>query len=167
MLLPGLHPLARHDPKPFGSIDFRPSSADDLARPGCRQDRELQSARRNALLMTQLSNEIADPVIGQRREVPYTANLFSPRHEVFKMPAPPRRVLAFAITARCRPVNDRLNTTAHPARCFRLRVPDRLQRLHDEPDIDCLHGQVAEHGIDVGFQCRRPLRRMPRIAPTG
>src|SRR5438874_11363525 len=105
MLLAGFHALAGYDPKPFVTVDFRPSGADDLARPGCRQDRELQSARRHALLIPQLGHKGADLVIGQGRKVSDTANLLSPRHEVFKMSAPPRRVLAFAITARRRPVD--------------------------------------------------------------
>src|SRR5437764_13576549 len=137
MLLAGFHALAGYDPKPFVTVDFRPSRADYLARPGCRQDRELQSARRHALLMLQLGHKGTDLVIGQGRKVPDAANLPSPRHEVLKMAAPPRRVFAFAITARCRPVDDRLDTAAHPARGFRLRIPDPLQRLHDEPDIYC------------------------------
>src|SRR3954466_2408397 len=115
MLFAGLHALAGYDPQPFVTVDFRPSSADDLARPGCRQDRELQSESRRALLTSELGHKGTDLVIGQGRKVPDAANLHSPGHEVFKMAAPPRRVFAFAIAARCRPVDDRLDTAAHPA----------------------------------------------------
>jgi hypothetical protein len=44
----------------------------------------------------------------------------------------------------------RRSSTAHPARGLRLRCPDRLDRLHDKPDINSLHRQRTEHRIDIG-----------------
>ena len=89
------------------------------------------------------------------------------RQQVFQVAAPARRVLAGAVAARRRPIEDAFNSAAHPARRFRLHRPYRLDRAQHEPDIDRLHRQAAEHGIDVGIEGRRPLRGVLGVAPAG
>src|ERR1700730_10312589 len=83
------------------------------------------------------------------------------------MTAPPRRVLALSIAARRCPIEYTFNTTPDTARCFGLHGPDRFQCLHDEPDIDRLYRQRAEHRVDIGVESRRPLRGVPRVPPAG
>src|ERR1044071_9497672 len=82
------------------------------------------------------------------------------------MSAPPRRVIALPVTARRRPVEDTFDPAAHPARGFRLRRPDRLDRFHHQPNIYGLHRELAELRVDVPLQCRGPLRGVLRIAPA-
>src|SRR5437868_4667759 len=81
------------------------------------------------------------------------------------MAAPARRVLAVSIPARLRPIQNDFDPAAHSARRLGFYGPDRLNGAHDEPDIDILHREAAERGIDVRFECRLPLRSMLPIAP--
>src|ERR1700730_13662318 len=83
------------------------------------------------------------------------------------MTAPPRRVLALSIAPGGRPIDDRLDAPPDPAPPFGLLGPDRFQRLHDEPDIDRLYRQRAEHRVDISVEGRRPLRGVPRVPPAG
>jgi hypothetical protein len=105
------------------------------------QDREFERTRADTVHPAQLDHERGDLVIRQRRMMLDTANLATTRQQVFEMAAPARRVFASAITARRRPIDDRFDAAAHPAGGFGLRGPDRLQRSHDEPDVDALHRQ--------------------------
>src|SRR5712672_4251852 len=94
------------------------------------------------------------------------AHLGTRRQQVFQMAAPARRILALAIAARGRPVEDAFYPAAHPARGFWLLRPYRLDRLQHEPDIDDLHGKIAEHRIDIAFEGRAPLRGVLGVAPA-
>ena len=64
------------------------------------------------------------------------AHLAAVRQELVEMPAPARRVLAFPISPRLRPIEHGLDAAPHPASRLRLRRPDRLQRLQHQPGID-------------------------------
>src|SRR5215472_5915552 len=81
------------------------------------------------------------------------------------MPPPPRRIFALPISACRRPIEDRFDSPAHPARGFGFIGPYRLQHTHDETDVDGLHGNVANRWVDINFQCFQPLASMFRIAP--
>src|SRR5271170_5553079 len=83
------------------------------------------------------------------------------------MTAPPRRVLALAIAACRRPIEDRFNPPTHPACRLRLLGPDRLKHFHDQPDIDRLYRQRSEGRMDIGDERRWPLRRMLIVLPRG
>ena len=167
MFLAGLHALGRDGPQPLGEVDLIPPGADHLAGARRGQDREFERAGADALLLPQLGHERGDLGIGQRRMVLDPPHLRSRRQQVFEMAAPPRRVLALPVAARGRPIENHFDPAAHPARGFGLLGPDRLERLQHQPDIDRLNGQAAEVRIDVGFERRRPLRGVFRIAPAG
>ena len=64
------------------------------------------------------------------------------------MAAPPGGVLAFAIAARRRPIENGLNPAADPARRFGLFGPYRFDGLHDQPDIDGLHRLLLPAPVD-------------------
>ena len=94
------------------------------------------------------------------------AHLALLRQQVFEMASPACRVFALAIsTGRC-PIEDRFNPAPHPSGSLGLHCPDRLERLHDEPDVDGLHRQPAERGIDISAKRARPLGGMFRISPA-
>ena len=65
------------------------------------------------------------------------------------MALPPRRVLAFAISADPSPIEDSLDPAADPAGRLGLHGPNRFDRLHDEAGVDSLHRQVAEDRVHV------------------
>ena len=71
------------------------------------------------------------------------------RQQFVEMAAPARRVFTVAVAARRCPVEDRLDPAAHPARGFGLLRPNRLNRPHDETDINNLHRELAEYRVDV------------------
>src|SRR5262245_59853124 len=86
--------------------------------------------------------------------------------EVFEMPAPPCRVFAQTIAARRRPIEDRFDSAAHPARRLRCLDPDRLKRLHHERHVDSLHRHCAKDGIYISRKRVGPLCGMLRVAPA-
>jgi hypothetical protein len=90
------------------------------------------------LLLAQQIDESAGLAKGQRRMVLDRAHLRLPRQQVFEMASPAVRVLASPISARRRPIEDAFDAAAYPAGGLRPDSPDRLDRLRDEPDIDCL-----------------------------
>jgi hypothetical protein len=69
------------------------------------------------------------------------------REKLFQVATPARRVLARPVTADGGPIEDRFNSPSHPARCFRLGLPDPLQGFHHQRDIDRLHRQGTEYGL--------------------
>src|SRR6516164_1815762 len=81
------------------------------------------------------------------------------------MSAPSRWVFALAIAARRGPINDRLDAATHPAGGFRLCRPDRLQRLHNEPDVNSLYRERTENWKGIASQRGRPLRCVLGIFP--
>jgi Arm DNA-binding domain len=66
MRLAALHALARHHPDFAGEVYLRPASADRLARPSGREDRELERARRGGGFLPQRRHEVAHHRIGRR-----------------------------------------------------------------------------------------------------
>src|SRR5262245_49312785 len=147
MLAPALHPLGGDGPKPLDGIDLIPARADALASPCRGQNRELERASGNTLLLLHLGHDLVILVIGQRGMVLDSADLAALRQQVFEMPAPPRRILALTITARLSPIQNRLYASANSPGCFRLRCPNRLDRLHHQPDVNRLNRQIAEEWV--------------------
>src|SRR5438445_642931 len=95
------------------------------------------------------------------------ADLRSLRQQVFQMPAPTGRVLALPVATRSSPIQYRLDPSSHPVRGFRLCMPNRLQRLHDEADIDRLNRQVTEDRVHITAECGRPLGGVLFATPAG
>src|SRR5262249_52333153 len=89
------------------------------------------------------------------------------RQQMIEMPLPPCRVLAGAITARLCPIEDAFDASAHPARCFRLRRPDRVQHLAHEGGIYRLHRQRADHRTREASERTLPLLDVLAVAPSG
>src|SRR5687768_16740758 len=83
------------------------------------------------------------------------------------MTAPACRIVAAAIAARGRPVEDTFDPAAHTRGGFRLCGPDRLKDLTDMAGFNRRHGQRADQWIDVGGECRRPLRAVLVVLPPG
>jgi hypothetical protein len=71
------------------------------------------------------------------------------------------------MTTYRRPAEHRLDAAAQPAGSFRLCRPQRLDDLHDERGVDCLHRECADHRRHVGLQAARPLSAMDQIFPSG
>src|SRR5205823_694700 len=113
-----------YGPKPLGEVDFIPPGADHLAGSPSSQNCELQRSSGSAFLLTQLGHEGPDLGKGQCGMMLDAADLCALRQQVFQMPAPPRRVLTRAEGARCRPIEDRLDAAADPARRLGLLAPD-------------------------------------------
>lgn len=86
--------------------------------------------------------------------------------QVFEMPFPACRVLTLSVASRFGPIENALNSAADPARGLCFGLPDRLQRLHDQPRVDRLDGQRAEDRIDVCRERRGPLSRVLRVFPA-
>src|SRR5204862_1302412 len=82
------------------------------------------------------------------------------------MTASTRGVLAFAVAASRRPIQDSLNAATYPARRFGLLRPDRLDGFHDKADIDYLDGEIAEMRVHICIECPRPLGPVLRVAPA-
>src|SRR5262249_41669708 len=85
---------------------------------------------------------------------------------MIEMPLPPCRVLAGAIAARLCPIEDAFDASAHPARCFRLRRPDRVQHLAHEGGIDRLNRQRADDREREAPERTLPLLDVLAVAPS-
>jgi hypothetical protein len=83
------------------------------------------------------------------------------------MALPPRRVLAGAITPCRRPIQHAFDPAAHPARGLRLGLPDGLDRLHHEANVDRRDGQAPEHRESIGGERVAPLLPVLGVAPAG
>ena len=88
----------------------------------------------------------------------YLCNLASGRQQVVEMAFPQRRIFAGAISARLRPIENRLYASPYSRRGFRLGGPYRFEDLHDQRDVDRLHRQWSEDRTDIGPECGLPLR---------
>src|SRR5262249_58427579 len=86
---------------------------------------------------------------------------------MIEMPLPSCRVLASAITARLCPIEDAFDASAHPARCFRFRRPDRVQHLAHEGGIDRLNRQRADDREREAPERTLPLLDVLAVAPSG
>src|SRR6185436_18159534 len=82
------------------------------------------------------------------------------------MPTPAGRVLALAKATRLRPIEHRLDPTAHPPSRFGLGSPNRLKGLHDHRDVDIRDRHRTKRWIDVGRKGICPLLCVLCIAPT-
>src|SRR6516165_2690059 len=83
------------------------------------------------------------------------------------MTTPARRIVAGTVFTEFRPIEDDLNPAADPAGGVGLVLPDRLQHFEHQRRVDVLHGQVADHWIDIRLERVAPLLPMLRIAPAG
>jgi hypothetical protein len=126
---------------------------------------ELQPSRRNPVLDPKDLHEVSEFVIGQSGMVLDLLDLGPRREQFVEMARPACRVFAHSAAADGGPIEDSFNSPSHSARCFRLGLPDRLQRLHDERDIDCLHRQGTEDRAPVAAQCVAPLARCFALRP--
>src|SRR6516165_6055946 len=88
------------------------------------------------------------------------------RQQVFEMALPPRWVLAHAIAAGRRPIQDALDAAAQPARGFWLLGPDRLEYAHDQCEVGRRDRQLTDYRIGITRQRCRPLRGMSRVPPA-
>jgi hypothetical protein len=95
------------------------------------------------------------------------AHLGARRQELGKMAGPAARVLAPAVAAVGRPIQNGLHAAAEPAGGLRLRRPDRFDHLHHQRRVDRLHREVADDRIGVGLKRRRPLGRVLLVSPAG
>src|SRR5271165_896834 len=82
------------------------------------------------------------------------------------MTAPTCRVFTFPVTAHSGPIGDRFDPPSKPARRLGLRLPNRLQGLHEEPDTDGLPRQRAEDRTGVAAQRIASLVPVLRILPA-
>jgi hypothetical protein len=95
---------------------------------------------------------------------PGIPNLRPGREQIIGLATPAGWILPVAKASG--PVEDTLDAAAQPARGLQPRAPDRLQHLHNEPDIDRLHRQVAEDRASVRVQGVDPLGLMFGVAPA-
>src|SRR5262249_51594066 len=144
-----------------------PPRADNLASSSGCQDGKLECARRDAPLLAQAHQEARQLRVWQRRMVFDPPHLGARRQQLIEAPAPSGWVLARAISAHLRPIQDGLDTPADAARSLGLRRPDRLQDPEHERSIDDLHRETANDGLGIGGERRLPLRRMLGVAPAG
>src|SRR5215472_5834184 len=124
MLPTRFHARSRYCPQLLAKIDFIPARADHLTSTGCRQDREFEGTRTNAVLLSEIRHKGAELGIRQCGMVLDRPELGLSRQQIFEMAAPACRVVALAITARGRPIQDRLDPTAYSTRRLRLHEPD-------------------------------------------
>jgi hypothetical protein len=82
------------------------------------------------------------------------------------MATPASGVFTLPVAARRRPIQDALDPPSDAACGFRFCVPNRLEDFHYQRDIDRLHWQIADDGIDVSRERRRPLRGVFRVFPA-
>jgi hypothetical protein len=86
---------------------------------------------------------------------------------MIEMTPPPGWILARAMAAHLRPVQNRLDAAPHARRRLRPSRPDGFENLDYQSSIDRCDRQLANHRIHVGLQRRGPLSPMHGIAPAG
>src|SRR5262245_33854949 len=82
------------------------------------------------------------------------------------MSAPPRWV--FTLTQAhgfCR-IENLFDASADARGRLRLRMPDRLQHLHDQRRVDLIHRQVPKDRVGIGRKRVPPLLSMLQIPPS-
>src|SRR5262245_7041570 len=89
-------------------IDLAPHSAMHFTRSRGGQDRKLESARGDSIDRAQLLHERWHMLPRHCRQM-FDAALSGCREQIFKMPAPTRRVIAAAIPCDRRPIQDRFD----------------------------------------------------------
>src|SRR3954452_12671463 len=82
------------------------------------------------------------------------------------MPAPARRIFAFAEAARFRPIQDRLNPPADPARSLRRLRPNRAKHVNYHPDVDRAYRHTAKRRRDMSGERICPLLMMLGMTPA-
>jgi len=87
--------------------------------------------------------------------------------EVLEIVLPAGRVVALSQFPCRRPGEDGLDSFAGAAGGLGLLLPDRLERLDDEVDVDRRGRQPAEHRRCVGLKRVGPLLAMLGVAPAG
>src|SRR5262249_18999495 len=111
MLFAALDAPGRHHPSLRLEVDLIPPCPDHLTRSRRRQNRELERPRGDTPARRELSHEIRQLAVGERRVMICFLNLPAGRQNLSEMTPPPRRIVARAIAAHGRPVYDSL----HPA----------------------------------------------------
>src|SRR5436309_12958731 len=89
------------------------------------------------------------------------------RQQMIEVAPPPGWILARAIPAHLRPVQNGFDSPPHARRSLRSRRPDWLENGYHERSIDRRDRQPTNNRIHVGLQCRGPLLPMYRIVPAG
>src|SRR5438876_2616113 len=82
------------------------------------------------------------------------------------MAFPARRVVAFAVAARCRPAENALDAAADARGGFRLGVPYRLDRAQHEHGIDFVDWEIAKDRKRVIAERLAPLALALAAAPS-
>src|SRR5204862_2728213 len=95
-----------------------------LASPRRRQDRKFESARSEPVLLPKRDHELAKVAVRQRRMMLDLTNVSFLLQHFVEVIAPPRRIVASAVSMHRRVPEHRLDPLAHAARRLRLGVPD-------------------------------------------
>src|SRR5262249_20454688 len=103
----------------------------------------------------------------QGRMVLHRRELCAGWKHALQVTAPTRRVVAAAIAAHGRPIENVLNASAHAIRGFRLFVPNRLDHPEHERGVDRSYRQLAYDGIGAGLERRHPLGGVLGVLPAG
>src|SRR5262249_111532 len=104
MLFAALDAPGRHHPSLRLEVDLIPPCPDHLTRSRRRQNRELERPRGDTPARRELSHEIRQLAIGERRVVVRLLNLPAGRQHLGEMTLPARRIVARAIAAHGGPV---------------------------------------------------------------
>ena len=83
------------------------------------------------------------------------------------MTTPAGRIISRAMPQGDGAIDHGLNSLSKAVRCFRFRLPNRLQNPHDKSCINISDWNLPDDGIGVSFKSAAPLRRMFWISPTG
>src|SRR5262249_4346009 len=86
---------------------------------------------------------------------------------MFKVTAPSRWVLARAIAAHLRPIEDALDPAAYPGRRLNFALPQWLDHLHYQLRVDGVYWQITDHRIHMLGKAVFPLPPVHRAAPAG
>lgn len=89
------------------------------------------------------------------------------RQQVIEMAFPARRVFALSLSASLAQSGTLFNPAPDARCCLGLRRRNRVDRLHDEPDINCVYRQLSENLIYLRRQGGGLLRGMLGAAPAG
>src|SRR5262249_34712991 len=96
MLLSRFHAFRRHHPYAMLKIKFLPASAKRLADTACRQNRDFQSTRGNAVAGSDLSHKRGQFLVGKRWMMLDRLYLGLSGQKVIEVPAPSRWILSRA-----------------------------------------------------------------------
>src|ERR1700739_1640838 len=87
------------------------------------------------------------------------------RKDVRKISFPLCRVRTLSEAAHGGGVKHRFDASAHPASCFGLLAPDRVEHLHDQTAVDGSHREITQSRMSVSFERISPLLPVLGITP--